>query len=268
MSENAYEFNIMNSIPCEFCQTLIDIQDYEEHARECRRQSDPYFNFFSSLPNLIDRIADNLQNTAEGDPEYEVEEEEEEEPSNDYTITMEPEQQNMDNVQPFDVNGEQYEFFNDQENNSDNLPVQETSLNSVFMQIPNSLGSTIPDNVQAFISNPLPIFMNSNSHDEENGNPLLTFEALLQQHIGDQTAENYNEFMNLAERIGTVKIGLSEETIKEKFKVIEKTDICCICTEEKDKFLVSPCNHELCEECTMEWFKENKKCPHCQVEIE
>ena len=51
-------------------------------------------------------------------------------------------------------------------------------------------------------------------------------------------------------------------------EVIEKTDICCICTEEKDKFLVSPCNHELCEECTMEWFKENKKCPHCQVEIE
>ena len=268
MSENAYEFNIMNSIPCEFCQTLIDLQDYEEHARECRRQSDPYFNFFSSLPNLIDRIADNLQNTAEGDPEYEVEEEEEEEASNNNSITMETGQQNMDNVQPFDVNGEQYEFFNDQENNADNLPVQETSLNSVFMQIPNSLGSMIPDNVQAFISNPLPVFMNSNSQDEENGNPLLTFEALLQQHIGDQTAENYNEFMNLAERIGTVKIGLSEETINEKFKVIEKTDICCICTEEKDKFLVSPCNHELCEECTMEWFKENKKCPHCQVEIE
>lgn len=268
MSENAYEFNIMNSIPCEFCQTLIDIQDYEEHIRECRRQSDPYFNFFSSLPNLIDRIADNLQNTAEGDPEYEVEEEEEEEASNNNSITMETGQQNMDNVQPFDVNGEQYEFFNDQENNADNLPVQETSLNSVFMQIPNSLGSMIPDNVQAFISNPLPVFMNSNSQDEENGNPLLTFEALLQQHIGDQTAENYNEFMNLAERIGTVKIGLSEETINEKFKVIEKTDICCICTEEKDKFLVSPCNHELCEECTMEWFKENKKCPHCQVEIE
>lgn len=268
MSENAYEFNIMNSIPCEFCQTLIDLQDYEEHARECRRQSDPYFNFFSSLPNLIDRIADNLQNTAEGDLEYEVEEEEEEEASNDYTINMETEEQNMNNVQPFDVNGEQYEFFNDQENNADNVPVQETSLNSTFMQIPHSLGSMIPDNVQAFIANPLPIFMNSNSHDEENANPLLTFEALLQQHIGDQTAENYNEFMNLAERIGTVKIGLSEETIKEKFKVIEKTDICCICTEEKDKFLVSPCNHELCEECTMEWFKENKKCPHCQLEIE
>ena len=268
MSENAYEFNIMNSIPCEFCQTLIDLQDYEEHARECRRQSDPYFNFFSSLPNLIDRIADNLQNTPEGDPEYELEEEEEEETLNDSNIAIETEQQDMDNVQPFDVNGEQYEFFNDQENLADNAPVQETSLNSVFMQIPNSLGSMIPDNVQAFISNPIPIFMNNNSHDEENGNPLLSFEELLQQHIGDQTAENYNEFMNLAERIGTVKIGLSEETIREKFKVVEKTDICCICTEEKDKFLVSPCNHELCEECTMEWFKDNKKCAHCQVEIE
>lgn len=261
MSENACEFNIMNSIPCEFCQTLVDIQDYEEHARDCRRYSDPYFNFFNSLPNLIDRIADNLQNTHDGEPEHE-------EPSNNSNVSIEAEQIDIGNVQPFDVNDEQYEFFNHSENLENNIISQETSLDSVFMEIPNSLGSMVPDNIQTFLSNPIPVFMNSNPLDEENGNPLLSFEQLLQQHLGDQTAENYNEFMNLAERIGTVKIGLSEETIREKFKVIEKTDMCCICTEEKNKFLVSPCNHELCEECTMEWFKDNKKCAHCQVEIE
>ena len=42
---------------------------------------------------------------------------------------------------------------------------------------------------------------------------------------------------------------------------------CSVCFG-KNWLLKTPCNHELCEECTMEWFKENKKCPHCQVEIE
>lgn len=274
MSENAYQFDIMNSIPCEFCQTLIDLQDYEEHARECVRRTDPFFNFYNSLPNLIDRIAQNLQNTSEGDPDYQEVDEEgigaEYETNESIGHGIESEEEQIeDNIQPFDANEEHYEFFNDQQESSNNPPFQETSFNSVFMQIPSSVGPMIPDNVQAFLSNPLPVFMNSNPLHEDEGNPLISFEQLLEQHLsGDQTAENYNEFMNLAERIGTVKIGFNEETIKEKFRVVEKTDVCCICTEEKNKFLVSPCNHELCEECTMEWFKENKKCAHCQVEIE
>lgn len=273
MSENAYHFDIMNSIPCEFCQILIDLQDYEEHARECVRRRDPFFNFYNSLPNLIDRIAQNLQNTAEGDPDYE-EAGDGTEYETDEGISQEVEtgeEQIEGNIQPFDANDTHYEFFNDQQvsHNIGNPPFQETSLNSIFMQIPNSLSSMISDNIQTFLSNPLPVFMNSNPLHEDDGNPLISFEQLLEQRLsGDQTAQNYNEFMNLAERIGTVKIGLTEEIIKEKFRVVEKTDICCICTEEKNNFLVSPCKHELCEYCTMEWFKENKKCAHCQVEIE
>ena len=69
MNQNAYDF-IMNSIPCEFCQTLIDLQDYEEHARDCQRQRNSFFNLYNSIPNLIDRIADNLQITPDGDPDY------------------------------------------------------------------------------------------------------------------------------------------------------------------------------------------------------
>ena len=133
------------------------------------------------------------------------------------------------------------------------------------MNIPNSIGSFIPDNIQMFLSTPLPVYINtSNSED----NPLVSFEEMLQTHMIDQTAENYNEYINLAEQIGKVKLGLPEEIISGKFKIHKKTDICCICTEEKNKFLVSPCNHELCDECTSTWYKDNKKCAHCQVEIE
>lgn len=247
MDENAYSFNIMNSIPCEFCHTLIDIQDYEEHVNECQRQRNSFLNVFTSMPNLIDRIADNLHNTAEGDPEY-IEEESEDE------IEVE-EVQAYDNQ---DTN--QYEFFN-----TNIEATEENGTNSLFMNIPNSFSSVIPNNVQMFLSNPLPLYINNN---QEENNPFMSFGDMIQSQIGDQTAETYNEYLDLAEQIGKVKIGLSDELIKEKFTVCNKTDVCCICTEEKDKFLISPCNHKLCEECTHEWYKDNKKCAHCQVEIE
>ena len=138
MNENAYEFNIMNSIPCEFCTTLIDLQDYEEHARECRRRMDPFFNFYNSLPNLIDRIAENLQNMPQGEQEQELEQEQEyeiEEPIQDIEDNIQPFDANQDiedNIQPFDANGEHYEFFDNHTNQQGSLnpPFQETSLNS------------------------------------------------------------------------------------------------------------------------------------------
>jgi hypothetical protein len=256
MSENTYDFDIMNSIPCEFCNTLIDIQDYEEHARECRRNIEQHFNLYSIIPNfesLLEQISNGLGNTAEGDPDY-----------------AEPEEEN---IQPYNTyDSQQYHFYNDtnesnqeqinsESNDNDNL-----SGFSFMNELPNVLHSIIP-NIQTFISNSIPVSINSN--EASNAPPSISFEELLQStHIGDQTAENYNEFMNLAQQIGKVKIGLSDEILENKFKISEKMDMCNICTVEKNIFMISPCNHELCKECTMLWYKDNKKCAHCQVEIE
>ena len=277
MSENAYKFNIMNSIPCEFCETLIDLQDYEEHTRDCRRQSDPFLNLYNLLPNLIDRMTENLLQRVEEDTNLTEEGSVEGVESVDNASSESNVEENMVQIQPFDINEQSYEFFSNTQNEEENSAqnnIEETSIsNSIFMEIPNSVNSAIPnnipDNTQTFISNSLPFFINTNSiNNQEEDNPLTSFQEILQAHLGDQTAENYNEYMNLAQQIGTVKIGLKEEIIQDKFSVIEKKDLCCICTEEKHKFLVSPCNHELCEECTMTWYKDNKKCAHCQVEIE
>lgn len=249
MNENTYDFDIMNSIPCEFCQTLIDIQDYDEHSRECRRHSDPHFNLYNSIPNfedLLEQISNGLGNTAEGDPEYAEFDE--------------------DEVQPFNVyDAEQYQFYNENDEEQHNELNQNIQDSSFINQFPSALQSIIP-NIQTFITSSIPISINEG--DNTDVPPLISFEELIQSRIGDQTAENYNEFMNLAQQIGKVKIGLSEETLENKFRTIEKTDLCCICTEEKNVFMISPCNHELCKDCTKVWYKDNKKCPHCQVEIE
>ena len=253
MNENAYDFDVMNSIPCEFCNTLIDVQDYEEHARECRRYNNPNFSFYSSIPNfetLLEQISNGLGNTAEGDPDYAESEEEE--------------------VQPFNAyDSEQYQFYNDtNDSNQEQINVESNtnfSETSFINQFPSALHSILP-NIHTFITSSIPISINANENLD--APPVISFEELIQSRIGDQTAENYNEFMNLAQQIGKVKIGLSEEILENKFKTVEKTDICCICAEEKNTFMISPCNHELCKECTMVWYKDNKKCAHCQVEIE
>ena len=74
--------------------------------------------------------------------------------------------------------------------------------------------------------------------------------------------------LNLGERIGKVKIGIPVEKLESQFIKIEKTDTCNVCMQEKTDFMESPCHHELCKECTYEWYKDNKKCAHCQTEIE
>lgn len=253
MSENTYDFDIMNSIPCEFCQTLIDIQDYDEHSRECRRHSNSHFNLYNSIPNfedLLEQISNGLGNTAEGDPDY-----------------AEPEE---DNIQPFNAyDSHQYQFYNNESNElnqEQNSELNENTTETTFVnQFPIGLQSILP-NIQTFITSSIPISINTSENSDVP--PLISFEELIQSRTGDQTAENYNEFMNLAQQIGKVKIGLSEETLENKFRTIEKTALCCICTEEKNEFMISPCNHELCKECTKVWYKDNKKCAHCQVEIE
>jgi hypothetical protein len=84
--------------------------------------------------------------------------------------------------------------------------------------------------------------------------------------------QNYEFNSLIADRIGTVKIGVKDIT-----KVLDdydgltlEEDVCVIC---QDNLGVNPmaqtlCKHIYCRSCISQWLTENKKCPVCQVNLE
>ena len=80
--------------------------------------------------------------------------------------------------------------------------------------------------------------------------------------------DNYESNTDLEERIGKVTIGIKNIDFICKDMILEKEEECIICREEfqiNDTFKKLNCEHFFCTSCVQTWFKENTKCPVCQI---
>ena len=88
---------------------------------------------------------------------------------------------------------------------------------------------------------------------------------------------NYEELLQLDEKIGSVSKGLTEEQLA-KLKVKVATGkgeeagegLCSICYDdikEGEEMLTLPCKHVFHNSCIKEWLAKEKACPMCKQEI-
>lgn len=89
-------------------------------------------------------------------------------------------------------------------------------------------------------------------------------------NLGIDNPETYSELTELGNSIGNVEVGLQNfsEYFLEKTYSSEESFNCDICNFKKTNTYETKCGHEFCRDCCEEWFKSNKKCPYCLIELE
>jgi hypothetical protein len=111
-----------------------------------------------------------------------------------------------------------------------------------------------------------------------NENEENVFDSFYDDDI-DPDNMTYEELLELQERIGFVCKGFSEKEIKripkvkystKKAKTKKYDEMCTICqykykSGEELRFL--NCNHSFHLECVDPWFKKEKICPNCKIEV-
>jgi hypothetical protein len=85
---------------------------------------------------------------------------------------------------------------------------------------------------------------------------------------------SYEELLELEERNGKIKVGLSKGQIEQLpssiFRLKNNNEECTICFQdyqEGNELLHLPCLHFYHKECIKRWLCENKNCPICKNEI-
>lgn len=147
----------------------------------------------------------------------------------------------IDNLQNIINNTNNINNIND--NDDDNMDVGSDN--------DNNLGFNVNDNV-------MNIFMNILN----SGIPGVTGSNI----IINPEMDDYTELTNLSETIGNVEIGIDnpDEYFKKTVNIGFK---CPICYNICENTMITSCNHEICVDCTKEWYSKNKKCVICMNEI-
>ena len=88
---------------------------------------------------------------------------------------------------------------------------------------------------------------------------------------GENAYENqdmtYENLLSLQEKIGFVKIGLTDEQIQDiPISKLDELDTCSICFNQGDVGKVLLCGHFFHTECIDQWLREKKSCPLCLSE--
>lgn len=201
-----------NLIPCEFCNNLVNTEDYMDHVNNCYSQPNPmtFFDFLRNPPP-------NLQN-----------------------INL-----------PFPIQ------INNQGNSGNNNDNEDNSDTDDEENIVNNLNINLNG----------PNFNVVEITDDSINDIFNILSSLGQNNIIQPNVNNYSDLTNLAEQIGDVEVGLEN---KEKY--LKKINIdnfkCPICFSESNTCIETICNHQLCEDCSNNWFVSNKKCPICNQELE
>ena len=267
-----YAFDIKdyeNLIPCEFCNNLIDITDYQQHVSVC---SSPQSIFMRSLNDTLPPpsmninefpFLQNINNMLNNIPEPE--------PANlgqglDHNVNVNNNNQNINDELDVDVDVDvdlgvdvDVDVEEGENNNLDEgLLLDQNNLEESFVNLFQNNGDNIaPENVEQMLTNIFTSIFNQNQDLDLINNNLNNLNNL---------SDEYEELTALGENIGDVEIGVSDinSVSKLEFKEIE----CPICSDTKKLIRITKCNHEFCSECLKEWLNTNKKCPICMVELE
>ena len=260
----------MNLIPCEICNELISIEDYQRHATRC-----------VSLPNIpaFFRGSSMLQPP----------------PSNEVNIDSITEEINNDPIaralfrmilgnvpnQPNENinihgaennattgNGESNVTNPDSVVNPDNVT---NPANVAIIDEGNiDIGETIPnypingDNIINLLDNIIFNTPQINTLIPQNI-PDLTFNIQNIQNILDVPIPNLNSYDELI-NLNDVEVGVSDiEQVSEMgFEEVECPICCGTCLLSRK----TKCGHVFCDGCLSEWLNTSKKCPSCMIELE
>lgn len=79
----------------------------------------------------------------------------------------------------------------------------------------------------------------------------------------------YEANMAIADQIGNVEVGVDDfDTVASKVQNVTSV-FCPICQDTCNDpvFRRTVCGHDFCETCLTTWFKSNKKCPVCMIDV-
>ena len=161
---------------------------------------------------------------------------------------------------------------------SDNINFTE-QLDSAINNLQNIINNNNSENmdVDNESDNELPNLISDNEEQPEinNDNVMNMFMNIINSSIQELNVDdiiinpgidNYTELTNLSETIGNVEIGIDnpDEYFKKTVNIGFK---CPICYNICENTMITSCNHEICADCTKEWYSKNKKCVICMNEI-
>ena len=286
MSENQNNYNhdedinmLDNNIPCEFCNQLVDFEEYGEHVENCLAIHDARirrFNAMNNLINILNPINFEYYNTNDNS-ERELSDEEIERINNTDEEVQSPSEDSNDSSNEISSNSSNQE--QDQDNNQeDNQEDNDNSRYYTFNR--NDIPFTLLSNSSSLLLNArlnINRFLNSNVNlnninlDNINNLSEYDFNLLIQQLLG-----------------GNVKVGVKD--IDKYIKIIDNDDLneddnCCICLENLKELyddnklndninkkinipVKTICNHIYCRECITKWLTDNKSCPVCNNRFE
>ena len=237
---------LIDMIPCEICGNLINYNDYSRHIERCYSFTTTNNELNSNLNSAII----NLQNIMENFNPVIAENNGVEAENNGVEAEnngVEAENSDMD----VDSDDELPPLISDNENNENNEN--------------NVLGPYIFNNVEEpEIGNILNAFITNLANS---GIPInIDIQGAGEQLGLGEGVDSYTELTNLSRNIGNVEIGIDEpedyfkKTVNIGFK-------CPICYNKCDETMITECGHEICVNCTKEWYSTNKKCVVCMNEL-
>ena len=92
-------------------------------------------------------------------------------------------------------------------------------------------------------------------------------ETTIRQLIDLHQVTQYNQLLELGERLGNVQVSIDVDKVSTKIQ--DNINVCPICLEsdniEKRKL---NCSHIFCDSCITTWLNKSKKCPICITDLE
>ena len=228
-----------NVIPCEYCQELININDYLNHERVCkinyniRNLGFNYVNILNNNHNYSNQLEENINlnntinilfsNFQNNNSNSEIN-------NNNSEINNNNSEINNNNSE---INNNNSEINNIQ--NNQNLNIIFPNSNNLFQILFNNL--SLPDNYSMFIDS------------QEN-----------------------EDLFDISERIGNVEKGIDDiNTVSSLLQDLKNEEKiwCAICQDySQSKIRKTMCQHFFCDECISLWLRKSKKCPCCLIDLE
>ena len=269
---NNYNIDFTNLIPCEICDELINVEEYNDHISRCQ---------IMIQRGGIRTINREMINTLRNRLEHIIRERttDEELNSNSEIQIMD---ENMDDNTREDLEHEENE--ENEENSNDQQPI----INRVFPNrvllteaITNIISEISDSNSQTQIVEGIRNYLNNSNVNSNiiinqlnpfdnnilNNNNISQINSLVTNIINNNINEveppnnSYEELTQISNRVGIVSVGIDNIDDVSTPIISLKSEICPICIQKENNLRLTLCNHTFCDLCLQKWLKDNNKCP-------
>ena len=297
---------LINLIPCEVCNNLINFEDYQSHLYSCGEKS--YYTRQVRVPLIFPSLNISGSGNAPSVIDTSVDQEEIVVPlinAGPEVAGAGPEVANANAVAGLEVAGLEVVGAGLEVDNAYEVPQTfMTHLRTIFndhrslLTIPPQILTEGTTNIP-FISslytqlqppptssvttqNPVTNDSGFTYDDEDNiGMPdhISSFISSTMNSVMNNAAnglfflnpsygDDYEQLTVLGENIGNINPGVLDINAIAPKELISEEITCPICTDTVKEIRKTVCNHSFCPTCIEEWLSSNKKCPICMNEFD